>query len=49
VDSSQIIVPWKSHKAFLKDEESAEHLGELNKRYAFESGSLTVALLVKVD
>jgi hypothetical protein len=32
VDSGQLIVPWKEHKAFLKEEASAESLRQHNER-----------------
>jgi hypothetical protein len=36
VESSQLIVPWKEHKAFLKDEGNAERLREHNERQGFK-------------
>lgn len=35
VESGQLIVPWKEHKAFLKDEANAERLREHNERQGF--------------
>ncbi len=32
VESGQLIVPWKEHKAFLKDEENAERLWQHNSK-----------------
>jgi hypothetical protein len=39
VESAQIIVLWRDHKAFLMDEESSARLDEQNKREGFERGS----------
>lgn len=36
VESGQLTVPWKEHKAFLKDESNAERLREHNGRQGFE-------------
>lgn len=46
VESAQILVPWKEHKAFLKDEECAERLAGQNERDGYEEGS-PVALAVE--
>ncbi len=39
VESGQLIVPWKEHKACLKDESNAERLREHNERQGFERDS----------
>jgi hypothetical protein len=39
VESGQLIVPWKQHKAFSKDEERAERLQEHNERHGFKRDS----------
>lgn len=39
VESGQLIVPWKNHKAFLKDERNAEQLHEHNKRHGYQRES----------
>jgi hypothetical protein len=38
VESAQIIVLWRDHKAFLMDEENSARLDEQNKREGFERG-----------
>jgi hypothetical protein len=39
VESGQLVVPWKEHKAFLKEEASAEALREHNERMGYEENS----------
>jgi hypothetical protein len=39
VESGQLVVPWKEHKAFLKEEASAEALREHNERLGYEENS----------
>jgi hypothetical protein len=39
VESGQLVVPWKEHKAFLKEEASAEALREHNERTGYEENS----------
>lgn len=39
LESSQIIVTWKEHRAYLKDEENAAALSERNHREGYEPGS----------
>lgn len=39
VESAQIIVPWREHKAYLKDEQNAAALVERNRREGYEPGS----------
>jgi hypothetical protein len=39
VDSGQLIVPWKEHKAFLKEETSAESLRQNNERTGYDENS----------
>lgn len=39
VESGQLIVSWKEHKPFLKDEQNAERLHEHNERQGFQSSS----------
>jgi hypothetical protein len=36
VESGQLMAPWKDHKAFLKEEGSAQHLREHNERHGYE-------------
>lgn len=36
VESGQLIVPWKEHKAFLKEEANGEHIREHNERHGYE-------------
>jgi len=36
VESGQLVVPWKEHKAFLKEETSAERLREHNERHGYD-------------
>jgi hypothetical protein len=36
VESGQLIVSWKEHKAFLKEEENAEHQRQHNERHGYE-------------
>jgi hypothetical protein len=44
VESAQIIVPWKDHKAFLGDEENAARLAEQNRREGFGGSPVAEAL-----
>lgn len=46
VESAQIVVPWKEHKAFLKDEENAQRLADQNQRDGYKEGS-PIALAVE--
>jgi hypothetical protein len=39
VESGHLIVPWKEHKAFLRDEEHEERLREYNERHGYPEGS----------
>jgi hypothetical protein len=39
VESAQIIVPWKEHKAFLRDEDNAARMAERNEREGYEPDS----------
>jgi len=39
VESAQIIVLWRDHKAYLKDEQNASRLTDQNRREGYESGS----------
>ena len=48
VESGQLIVPWKQHKAFLKDEERAKRLQEHNERHGFKRDSPIVNALDQV-
>lgn len=48
VESGQLIVSWKQHKAFLKDEERAERLQEHNERHGFKRDSPIVNALDQV-
>jgi hypothetical protein len=36
IESGQLIIPWKDHKAFLRDEVNEERLREHNKRQGYE-------------
>lgn len=36
VESGQLIVPWKEHRAFLKEEANAERLREHNERHGYD-------------
>src|SRR5579863_9990931 len=36
VESGQLVVPWKEHKALLKEEENAENPRRHNERYGCE-------------
>jgi hypothetical protein len=45
VESGQLVVPWKEHRAFLREESDAERLREHNKRIGYDSESpLTLAV-----
>lgn len=46
VESGQLIVPWKEHKGFLRDEERAERLREHNEHQGFQRDSPIVRALV---
>ena len=48
VGSAQIIVPWKDHKAFLRDQENAARLAEENRHEGFEAGSPVAEALQQV-
>lgn len=48
VESSQILVPWKEHKAFLRDEESAEELAKHNRLCGYQSDSPIAAAVQQV-
>lgn len=37
IESGQLIVPWKEHKAFLKEEDNAERLCEHNERCGYRA------------
>lgn len=37
VESGQLIVPWKQHKAFLSEEANAKRLREHNERHGFNN------------
>src|SRR5467141_5278589 len=39
VESGQLIVPWKEHKAFLREEENAARLMEHNARSGYQCDS----------
>jgi len=39
VESGQLIVSWKEHKAFLREEADAEHLREHNERHGYDPES----------
>ena len=39
VDSGQLVVPWKEHKAFLKEEASVESLRQHNQRLGYDENS----------
>lgn len=36
VESGQLVVPWKEHKAFLKEEENAKYLKDYNERHGYD-------------
>jgi len=36
VDSGQLIVPWKEHKAFLKEEADEQRLREYNEAHGYD-------------
>lgn len=39
IESSQLIVPWKEHKAYLKEEENATRLQDHNHRVGYKNNS----------
>jgi hypothetical protein len=39
VESTQIIISWRHHKAFLRDEENAVGISERNRREGYKAGS----------
>lgn len=49
-DSSQLVVPWSEHKAFLREEASARAIKEFNERHGFVNDSpLDTALNEVID
>jgi len=44
VDSGQLVVPWKEHKAFLREEESEKNLRDHNKRSGYEGRDTPIVL-----
>jgi hypothetical protein len=48
VDSGELIVPWKEHKAFLKQEASAESLRQHNHRVGYDENSPIARALYQV-
>ncbi len=48
VESGQLIVPWKEHKAFLRDEENEERMWEHNKGQGFKGDCPVVRALEQV-
>jgi hypothetical protein len=48
VDSSQLVVPWKEHKAFLKEEASLEALRQHNQRTGYDENSPIARALYQV-
>jgi hypothetical protein len=48
VESGQLVVPWKEHKAFLKEEASADALREHNESTGYEENSPIANALYQV-
>jgi len=48
VESGQLIVPWKEHKAFPKEEENEERLWEHNTRHGYKVRSPLIAAVEEV-
>ena len=42
VESGQLIVPWKNHKALLKEEQSAKELREYIQRHGYDNDDFPV-------
>ena len=47
VDSGQLIVPWKEHKVFLKDEANRESLRRYNEKLGYDENSPIAKALMK--
>ena len=43
VESGKLVVPWKEHKAFLKEEENAQRIQEHNVRHGYDNDDSPVA------
>lgn len=48
VDSGQLVVPWKEHKAFLKEEANAESIRQHNQRLGYDENSPIARALYQV-
>ena len=48
VESGQLIIPWREHKAFLKDEENAERQWQHNKRQGYKGDCPIASALLQV-
>ena len=48
VDSGQLVVPWKEHKAFLKEEASVEALRQHNQRIGYDEHSPIASAVYQV-
>jgi hypothetical protein len=44
VESGQLVVSWKEHKAFLREEENEKNLREHNKRNGYEGRDTPIVL-----
>jgi hypothetical protein len=48
IDSGQLVVPWKEHKAFLKEEACAESLREHNQKIGYDENDPIARALYQV-